>query len=89
LHKPRINLADHLPDKEQAWVNAKLEKAFSHPDPEQGLSNAKRLAGQLDANYPKRGRVAARRREEMFTVARWHRRPTGQVPYHQHPRSSR
>jgi putative transposase len=32
LHKRR-NLADHLPAKEQAWVDAKLVKAFSHPDP--------------------------------------------------------
>ena len=33
LHKRR-NLADHLPDKEQAWVDAKLVKAFAHPDPD-------------------------------------------------------
>ena len=40
LHKRR-NLADHLPDKEQAWVDAKLVKAFAHPDPDTGLRNAK------------------------------------------------
>src|SRR6185312_3071481 len=51
LHKRR-NLADHLPDKDKAWVDAKLVKAFSHPDPEQGLRNAKRLAAQLDKRYP-------------------------------------
>ena len=51
LHKRR-NLADHLPDKDQAWVDAKLVKAFSHPDPQQGLRNAKSLAAQLDKNYP-------------------------------------
>jgi transposase-like protein len=35
LHKRR-NVADHLPDKEQAWVDAKLVKAFGHPDPTPG-----------------------------------------------------
>jgi putative transposase len=69
LHKRR-NVADHLPDKEQAWVDAKLVKAFGHSDPDQGLRNAKHLAGQLDKNYP--GAAASLREglEEMFTVAR-------------------
>jgi len=69
LHKRR-NLADHLPDKEKAWVDAKLVKAFGHPDPEQGLRNAKHLAGLLDKTYPS---AAASLREglaEMFTLAR-------------------
>jgi putative transposase len=42
LHKRR-NVADHLPDKDKAWVDAKLIKAFGHPDPDTGLLNAKRL----------------------------------------------
>jgi putative transposase len=69
LHKRR-NLADHLPDKDKEWVDAKLVKAFNHPDPEQGLYNAKHLAGQLDKRYP--GAAASLREglEEMFTVAR-------------------
>ena len=46
LHKRR-NIADHLPDKEKAWVDAKLVKAFNHPDPDTGLRNAKSLATQL------------------------------------------
>ena len=68
LHKRRI--ADHLPDKDKAWVDAKLVKAFGHPDPEQGLRNAKQLAAQLDKSYP--GAAASLREglEEMFTVAR-------------------
>jgi putative transposase len=41
LHKRRI--ADHLPDKEQAWVDAKLVRAFNHPDPDTGLRHAKAL----------------------------------------------
>lgn len=69
LHKRR-NVADHLPDKEKAWVDAKLVKAFTHPDHEQGLRNAKHLAGLLDKGYP--GAAASLREglDEMFTVAR-------------------
>jgi putative transposase len=69
LHKRR-NIAEHLPDKDKAWVDAKLVKAFGHPDPEQGLRNAKHLAAQLEKNYP--GAAASLREglEEMFTVAR-------------------
>lgn len=53
LHKRR-NVADHLPDKEKAWVDVKLVKAFGHPDPEQGLRNARHLAGLLEKSYPAR-----------------------------------
>jgi putative transposase len=69
LHKRR-NVADHLPDKEKEWVDAKLVKAFGHPDPEQGLRNARHLASLLDKSYP--GAAASLREglEEMFTVAR-------------------
>ena len=69
LHKRR-NLADHLPDKEQAWVDAKLVKAFAHPDPDAGLRNAKHLAAQLDKNYPSAAASLREGLEEMFTVAR-------------------
>jgi putative transposase len=69
LHKRR-NVADHLPDKEKAWVDAKLVKAFGHPDPDQGLRGAKHLAGLLDKAYP--GAAASLREglDEMFTVSR-------------------
>ena len=69
LHKRR-NLADHLPDKEQAWVDAKLVKAFGHPDPDIGLRNAKSLAGQLDKNYPSAAASLREGLDDMFTVAR-------------------
>lgn len=44
--------------------------AFGHPDPEQGLRNAKNVAAQLDKTYP--GTAASLREglQEMFTVAR-------------------
>ncbi|MGO8938120.1 MAG: IS256 family transposase [Mycobacterium sp.] len=69
LHKRR-NIADHLPDKDKAWVDAKLVKAFGHPDPEQGLCNAKSLAAQLEKNYPSAAASLREGLEEMFTVAR-------------------
>ena len=69
LHKRR-NVADHLPDKDTAWVDAKLVKAFSHPDPEHGLRNAKSLAAQLDKKYPSAAASLREGLEEMFTVAR-------------------
>ena len=69
LHKRR-NVADHLPDKEKAWVDAKLVKAFGHPDPDQGQRAATHLAGLLDKAYP--GAAASLREglPELFTVAR-------------------
>src|SRR5215207_7320514 len=69
LHKRR-NVAEHLPDKEKAWVDAKLVKAFGHPDPEQGLRNAKHLAGLLEKSYPSAAASLREGLEEMFTVAR-------------------
>ena len=69
LHKRR-NLADHLPDKDKQWVDAKLVKAFAHPDPEQGLRNVKSLAAQLDKNYPSAAASLREGLQEMFTVAR-------------------
>jgi putative transposase len=69
LHKRR-NVGDHLPEKEKDWVDAKLVRAFGHPDPAQGLRNARHLATLLDKGYP--GAAASLREglEEMFTVAR-------------------
>jgi transposase-like protein len=69
LHKRR-NVAEHLPDKDKDWVDAKLVKAFRHADPDQGLRQAKSLAAQLDKSYP--GAAASLREglQEMFTVAR-------------------
>ena len=69
LHKRR-NIADHLPDKEKAWVDTKLVKAFNHLDPDAGLRNAKRLAAQLDKNYPSAAASLREGLEEMFTVTR-------------------
>lgn len=69
LHKRR-NVAEHLPEKEKPWVDAKLVKAFAHPDPAQGLRNARHLATLLEKGYP--GAAASLREglDDMFTVAR-------------------
>jgi transposase-like protein len=69
LHKRR-NVADHLPEKEKAWVDAKLVKAFTHPDPQQGLRNAAHLAGLLEKAYPGAAGSLREGLEEMFTVRR-------------------
>jgi transposase-like protein len=69
LHKRR-NVGDHLPDKEKAWVDAKLVKAFNHPDPELGLRNAKHLASLLDKAHPGAASSLREGLEEMFTVSR-------------------
>jgi transposase-like protein len=69
LHKRR-NVAEHLPDKDKAWVEAKLVKAFNHPDPDTGLRNAKSLAAQLNKSYPSAAASLREGLQEMFTVAR-------------------
>jgi putative transposase len=69
LHKRR-NVADHLPDKDKAWVDAKLVKAFVHPDPDQGLRRAKDLAGLLAKSHPGAASSLLEGLDEMFTVAR-------------------
>ncbi len=69
LHKRR-NVADHLPEMEKAWVDAKLVKAFNHPDPELGLRNAKHLAGLFDKAHPGAANSLREGLEEMFTVSR-------------------
>ena len=69
LHKRR-NVAEHLPDKDKAWVEAKLVKAFNHPDPDTGLRNAKSLAAELNKSYPSAAASLREGLEEMFTVAR-------------------
>ncbi len=69
LHKRR-NVADHLPDKEKAWVDAKLVKAFNHPDPELGLKNARHLAGLDDKAHPGAPNSLRESLEHMFTVSR-------------------
>jgi len=69
IHKRR-NVTDHLPETERAGVDARLARAFNHPDPQAGLRSARKLARTLQARHP--GAAASLREglEEMFTVRR-------------------
>ncbi len=59
-----------MPDKEKAFVDAKLVRAFTHPDPDLGLRNARDLARSLDKTHPGAGASLREGLEEMFTVTR-------------------
>ena len=80
----RRNLADHLPDNQQAWVDAKLVKAFVHPDPDAGLRNAK-----LPRNWiritPARPRRCAKAWTRCSPSPSRHRRPPRQDAHHVQP----
>jgi transposase-like protein len=69
VHKRR-NVAEHLPETERDWVDAKLVKALNNPDAAAGLREAKALATVLDRKHP--GAAASLREglPELFTVAR-------------------
>jgi len=68
LHKARIE--DHLPKGDRGRVRQRLIEAFNHPDPDQGLTNARRLASELDKTYPDAAGSVREGLPEMFTVAR-------------------
>ena len=69
VHKRR-NVADHLPDSERAFIDAKLVRALHNPDAAAGLRDAKALATALERKHP--GAAASLREglPELFTVAR-------------------
>lgn len=69
VHKRR-NVAEHLPESERAWVDAKLVKALNNVDAAAGLRDAKALATALERKHP--GAAASLREglPELFTVAR-------------------
>jgi putative transposase len=46
IHKSR-NVCGHLPDRERAWVRAKLRTAWSDPDHDRALATLNALAAQL------------------------------------------
>ncbi len=69
LHKRR-NCADHLPEAERGWVDARLAKAFNHADPAAGLRMARDLARQLETRWPDAAASLREGLEDMFTVRR-------------------
>jgi putative transposase len=69
IHKRR-NVTDHLPEVERSRVDAKLARAFNHPDPQVGLRSARELARTLQARHPGAAASLTEGLEEMFTVRR-------------------
>jgi transposase-like protein len=69
VHKRR-NVAEHLPETERGWVDAKLVRALANPDAAAGLRDAKALATVLERKHP--GAAASLREglPELFTAAR-------------------
>jgi len=85
LHKRR-NVAEQLPDKDTAWVDVKLVKAFNHADPDTGFRNAKTLCCTTAKESSRCGRVTARRAgRDVYRRPAGHRWPPGQDPHHQQP----
>lgn len=69
LHKQR-NVEGHLPKNERSRVRRRLGEAFNHPDPDQGLTNARCLATELAKTWPDAAGSICEGLEEMFTVRR-------------------
>ncbi|HEC08565.1 MAG TPA: IS256 family transposase, partial [Acidimicrobiales bacterium] len=69
IHKQR-NVEGHLPKMERDRVRRRLGEAFNHPDCDQGLANARRLASELDKTYPDAAGSIREGLPEMFTVRR-------------------
>jgi transposase-like protein len=69
LHKQR-NVEGHLPKTERSRVRRRLGEAFNHPDPDQGLAAARRLATELERTFPDAAASIREGLEDMFTVRR-------------------
>ncbi len=69
IHKRR-NVTDYLPKAERGRVEQRMVRAFNHADPDQGLADARRLAGELEVRWPDAAGSLREGLEEMFTVSR-------------------
>jgi putative transposase len=69
LHKRR-NVADHLPQDQQGWVDRTLAAAFANRDADAGLRAAQQLARRLESAHPGAAGSLREGLEEMFTVRR-------------------
>jgi len=69
IHKER-NVLDHLPEREHAWVRAKLRRAWANPDAEEAQRDLETLARQLDKVNPDAAGSLREGLPEMFTVTR-------------------
>jgi transposase-like protein len=69
IHKER-NVLDHLPERERAWVRAKLRRAWANPDAEEAQRDLETLARQLDKVNPDAAGSLREGLPDMFTVTR-------------------
>ena len=69
IHKSR-NVCGHLPDRERAWVRAKLRKAWTDTDHAHALASLKALAAQLEKVHPDAAGSLREGMEETLTLTR-------------------
>jgi putative transposase len=69
IHKCR-NVCGHLPERERAWVRAKLRKAWTDPDNARALCSLKALAAQLQKVHPDAASSLREGMEETLTLTR-------------------
>jgi len=79
MQSAAVSSAEWLPATREGVGGRQAVKAFSYPDPEQGLSNSRNLAARLQNSHPS-GRLAGEGPAEMFrfsSIARVLSRPRG------------
>jgi putative transposase len=69
IHKSR-NVCGHLPERERAWVRAKLRKAWTDADHANALASLKALAAQLQKVHPDAAGSLREGMEETLTLTR-------------------
>jgi putative transposase len=69
LHKRR-NVKGYLPKELGSKIDWRLAQAFANPNPEKGLDQAKRIAGELKADHPDAAASLLEGLDDMFTVRR-------------------
>lgn len=69
IHKSR-NVCGHLPERERAWVRAKLSKAWTGPDHAKALASLKALAAQLEKVHPDAAGSLREGMDETLTLTR-------------------
>jgi len=69
VHKKR-NVVEHLPERERAWVEHKLEQAWQETDYEKALCSLRHLAESLEKQYPGAANSLREGLEEAITVTR-------------------
>ena len=68
-HKLR-NVLDHLPDRDRAWIRAKLRQAWAEPDHARALAALNALAAALATVHPDAAGSLREGLEETLTVTR-------------------